>query len=103
MVHAGRAAALDAQGPGPELSFRDHHLALLQLRATQPAQTAKEFRPTDSLLDGLSHPVRSGREPSRRTCRRAGAHHLCPDAARDAHAPRHYTAGLRLGHRRAVG
>jgi capsular polysaccharide transport system permease protein len=53
IVHAGSAAALEAQGPGSELGFRDHHLALLQLRAMQPAE---EFRPTDSLLDGFGDP-----------------------------------------------
>lgn len=53
IVHAGRAAALDVQGPGGGSCFRDHHLALLQLSVAQPAPPREEFRPTDSLLRGL--------------------------------------------------
>ena len=52
ILHAERAAALDRSEPG----FRDHYLALLEMRASRPVQSTGDFRPSGSLLAGLREP-----------------------------------------------
>ena len=52
ILHAERAAALDHGEPG----FRDHYLALLEMRASRPVQSTDDFRPSGSLLAGLREP-----------------------------------------------